>query len=234
MNEKTLTKLQKKLFSLQDDSYKSFQQKLLPSVDPDTVIGIRTPDLRRFASKFVQTEEAKDFMANLPHKYYEENNLHAFLIEKITDFESAVTELNRFLPYVDNWATCDMMSPKVFSDNKERLLPVIKKWLSSPHTYAVRFGVVMLMKHYLDEAFSPNHLRLVSNISSDEYYIQMAEAWYFSEALVKQYGHTLPYLTENRLPPFVHNKTVSKACDSFRIGRDEKQFLKTLRRKNSK
>jgi 3-methyladenine DNA glycosylase AlkD len=206
----------------------------MPSVDPDAVIGIRTPKLRRFASELAKTEEAKYFMKNLPHTYYEENNLHAFLIETITDFESAVEELNRFLPYVDNWATCDMMSPKLFSSNKEKLLPVIQKWLSSKHTYMIRFGIVMLMKHYLDDVFSPRHLQTVSNIRSDEYYIEMAQAWYFAEALVKQYDHALPYLQKGCLSPFVHNKTISKACDSLRIGQDKKAFLKTLRLKNSK
>ena len=226
--------IQNQLFSLADEAYKAFQQKLMPSVDPDTVIGIRTPELRRFAAKFAQTEGAKDFMANLPHTYYEENNLHAFLIEKITDFESAVTELNRFLPYVDNWATCDMMSPKIFSANKEKLLPVIERWISSSHTYMIRYGIVMMMKHFLDGEFSPRHLQKVADISSNEYYIEMAQAWYFAEALVKQYDHTLPYLQKEWLSAFVHNKTISKACDSFRIDDEKKRFLKTLRRKNSK
>lgn len=226
--------IQNQLFSLADEAYKAFQQKLMPSVDPDTVIGIRTPELRRFAAKFAQTEGAKDFMANLPHTYYEENNLHAFLIEKITDFESAVTELNRFLPYVDNWATCDMMSPKIFSANKEKLLPVIERWISSSHTYMIRYGIVMMMKHFLDGEFSPRHLQKVADISSNEYYIEMAQAWYFAEALVKQYDHALPYLQKEWLSAFVHNKTISKACDSFRIDDEKKRFLKTLRRKNSK
>ena len=230
-NEK---QIQKQLFALADEDYKIFQQKLMPSVDPNTVIGIRTPELRRFAAKFAKTEEASLFMAHLPHIYYEENNLHAFLIEKITDFERTVEELNRFLPYVDNWATCDMMSPKIFSVNKEKLLPVIQNWISSKHTYMIRFGIVMLMKHYLDEEFSLEHLQIVSNIRSDEYYIEMAQAWYFAEALVKQYDLSLPYLQKGLLSPFVHNKTISKACDSFRINQDKKAFLKTLRLKNSK
>ena len=225
--------LHEKLFSLRDEEYKAFQEKLIPTVSPSAVIGVRTPALRRFASEFAKAEDASDFMKHLPHTYYEENNLHAFLIEKIGDFDRTVEELNRFLPYADNWATCDMMSPKVFSANKEKLLPVIEGWLSSPHTYAVRFGIVTLMKHYLDEDFSPRQLKMVADIPSDEYYIEMAKAWYFAEALVKQYAHTLPYLTSSRLSPFIHNKTISKACDSFRIGKDKKIFLKTLRRKNS-
>jgi 3-methyladenine DNA glycosylase AlkD len=231
MNEKHI---QKQLFFLADETYKSFQQKLMPSVDLNTVIGIRTPDLRRFAKEFAKTKEAVDFMKILPHDYCEENNLHAFLIESITDFDRIIEELNRFLPYVDNWATCDMMSPKIFSVNKEKLLPIIEGWLSSPYTYMVRYGIVMLMKHYLDDTFSPQYLKMVSEISSNEYYIEMAQAWYFAEALVKQYDQALPYLQNGLLSPFVHNKTISKACDSFRIENDKKNFLKTLRRKNSK
>ena len=229
MNDNQISELQKQLFSLSDKAYKTFQEKLMPSVDPNAVIGIRTPDLRRFAAKFAKTESAKSFIANLPHTYYEENNLHAFLIEQTDNFDHTIKELNRFLPYVNNWATCDMMSPKIFSSNKEKLLPVIQQWISSTHTYMIRFGIVMLIKHYLDEAFSPRHLRIVANISSNEYYIEMAQAWYFAEALVKQYDQTLPYLQKGQLSHFVHNKTISKACDSFRIENDKKKFLKTLR-----
>ena len=221
------------LFSLADETYKHFQSKLLPGINPDTVIGIRTPVLRRFAEEFSITKQAAQFLNHLPHTYYEENNLHAFLIEKITDFDRLVSELNRFLPHVNNWATCDMMAPKIFSANKEKLLSVIEGWLASPHIYMVRFGIVMLLKHFLNEAFSTQHLRIVANIFSDEYYIKMAQAWYFAEALVKQYDHTLPYLQNNLLPPFIHNKAICKACDSFRISEEKKDFLKTLRRKNS-
>ena len=226
--------MKESLFSIRDEAYKAFQEKLIPTVSPETVIGVRTPALRRFASEFSKTEDAAHFMKNLPHKFYEENNLHAFLIEKMTDFDTAVEELNRFLPYVDNWATCDMMSPKIFSSNRERLLPVIEDWIASEHIYIIRFGIVTLMKHYLDEAFSPWHLQTVANIHSDEYYIEMAQAWYFAEALIKQYEAALPYLTSGKLSLFVHNKTISKACDSFRIDNGKKQFLKTLRRKNLK
>lgn len=233
MTEQQALDLHEKLFSMRDEEYKSFQEKLMPSVDPDAVIGIRTPVLRRFAAEFAQTRDSEDFMKSLPHTYYEENNLHAFLIEKIRDFDRTVEELNRFLPYVDNWATCDMMSPKIFSSNKKRLLSVIEKWLSDPHTYTVRFGIVMLMKHYLDESFSPIHLQKVASTPSEEYYIEMAKAWFFAEALVKRYDDTLPYLTDHRLSPSVHNKAIGKACDSLRIDKDKKLFLKTLRRKNS-
>ena len=234
MTEKEILSLRNELFSMRDDKYKAFQEKLMPSVDTDSVIGIRTPALRRFAAEFAKKQSSSNFLKTLPHTYYEENNLHAFLIEKIGDFDRTVEELNRFLPYVDNWATCDMMSPKVFSANQEKLLPIIKEWLSSPHIYMARFGIVTLMKHYLDEDFSPHHLQMVADVPSDEYYIEMAKAWYFAEALVKQYDSALPYLTSSRLSPSVHNKTISKACDSFRVSKDKKDFLKILRKKNSK
>ena len=234
MTEKEIRSLREELFSIRDEKYKAFQEKLMPSVDPDSVIGIRTPALRRFAAEFAKRNNVNDFFKSLPHAYYEENNLHAFLIEKIGNFDRTVEELNRFLPCVDNWATCDMMSPKIFSENKEKLLPVIEEWLASPHIYMARFGIVTLMKHYLDEDFSPRHLQMVADVPSEEYYIEMAKAWYFAEALVKQYASALPCLTSGGLTPFVHNKTISKACDSFRISKDKKDFLKTLRKKKPK
>ncbi|MBQ8496200.1 MAG: DNA alkylation repair protein [Clostridia bacterium] len=229
MKNKVSHDIQTSLFSLQDPKYKSFQEKLMPTVEPDTVIGIRTPVLRRFASDFAKTEEASVFMESLPHRYYEENNLHAFLIEKLGDFEKTVEALDAFLPYIDNWATCDMMSPKIFAKNKDKLLPHIEKWLDSAHIYTVRFGIVTLMKYHLDADFSPLYLEKIAKISSDAYYINMAAAWFFAEALIKQYEYTLPYLTERKLSPWVHNKTISKACDSFRISKETKNYLKTLR-----
>ena len=217
------------LFALQDKEYKAFHEKLIPTVSSDSVIGIRTPVLRRFAAEFAKTEDASPFLASLPHTYYEENNLHAFLLEKRTDFETTVKAVDAFLPYVDNWATCDMMSPKIFAKNKENLLPYIKKWLTSSHVYTTRFAIVMLMKHYLDEDFRPEYLEWIANIASEEYYINMAAAWFFAEALAKQYETALPYLIEKRLSVWVHNKTISKASDSFRIPNETKIFLKTLR-----
>ena len=214
--------IQKHLFALRDEAYKDFQSQLMPTVDPETVIGIRTPALRRFALAFSKTEEAAAFMENLPHAYYEENNLHAFLIEAIGDFEKTVLALERFLPYVDNWATCDMMSPKIFARHKKELLPFIEKWLKSDRVYTARFGLVMLMKHYLDEDFTPTLLEKACAVSSESYYIEMAKAWFFAEALVKQYESTIPYLEEKKLSPWVHNKTISKACDSFRIAPEKK------------
>lgn len=223
--------IRKQLFDLSDESYKDFQSKLMPTIDPETVIGIRTPSLRRFALAFAKTEEAAAFMENLPHAYYEENNLHAFLIEALGDFEKTVRALECFLPYVDNWATCDMMSPKIFVRHKKELLPFIEKWLKSDHVYTARFGLVMLMKHYLDEDFSPALLEKACAVSSDSYYIEMAKAWFFAEALVKQYESAIPYLEKKKLSPWVHNKTISKACDSFRITPETKTFLRSLRLK---
>jgi len=226
-----MNNIQKQLFALQDIKYKTFQEKLMPTVSSETIIGIRTPVLRRFAREFAKTEEASAFMENLPHTYYEENNLHAFLIETIGDFEKTVEALDLFLPYVDNWATCDTMSPKIFAKHKKNLLPFIEKWLSSNHVYTARFGLVMLMKHYLDDDFSPIYLEKAAAVSLDSYYTEMAKAWFFAEALIKQYDATLPYLKETRLSAWVHNKTISKACDSFRISPETKEVLRTLRLK---
>ena len=232
MKHMVCEKVREALFSMCDREYKAFQVKLMPTVDPDSVIGVRTPALRRFACDFAKTEQAVIFMEALPHLYYEENNLHAFLIEKTGDFDRTVAELDRFLPYVDNWATCDMMSPKIFAKKRECLLPVIEKWLSSEHIYTVRFGIVTLMKHGLGEDFSTEHLRMVADIPSDDYYIAMAKAWFFAEALIKQYDAAIAYLEGHLLSPFVHNKTISKACDSFRVTAEQKNALRKLRVKN--
>lgn len=223
--------LRSSLFALQDMEYKAFHSKLMPTVDPETVIGIRTPALRRFAREFAKNEAASAFMEDLPHLYYEENNLHAFLIEAIGDFEKTVSALDLFLPYVDNWATCDMMSPKIFIHHKAQLLPFIEKWLASDHVYTARFALVMLMKYYLDKDFSPVYLEKACTVASDSYYIEMAKAWFFAEALVKQYESTFPYLRKKKLSPWVHNKTISKACDSFRISAEQKNALRALRLK---
>ena len=231
MKDSLTKKLLSDLFALQDMKYKAFHSKLIPNINPETIIGVRTPDLRRFARKFAKTDEAFSFMGNLPHIYYEENNLHAFLIETLGDFEKTVSALDLFLPYVDNWATCDMMSPEIFSEQKDKLSPYIEKWLSSEHIYTARFGLVMLMKHYLDGNFSPDYLEKANNVADESYYIAMAKAWFFAEALVKQYDDTVPYLQEKKLSPWVHNKTISKACDSFRISPQKKDTLRALRLK---
>lgn len=225
-----MEQIRERLFALQDREYKIFQEKLMPTVEKERVIGVRTPTLRRYAADFAKDEKSAAFMEALPHFYYEENNLHAFLIEKIGDFEKTVDALEKFLPYVDNWATCDMMNPKIFAKNKEKLLPYIEKWLASSHIYAVRFGIVMLMKHDLDGKFRAEFLEKVASIVSDEYYIHMAVAWFFAEALLKQYDAALPYLEEKRLSPWVHNKTISKYSESLRADPERRAYLKTLRR----
>ena len=226
--------LQRQLFAMADLSYKAFHCSLIPTVDEDTVIGIRTPVLRKFAADFAKTEEAAAFLRDLPHRYYEENNLHGFLLEKIKDYDTLIAELNRFLPYVNNWATCDMISPKIFPKHREELLEQIRIWIRNEHTYTVRFAIGMLMKFCLDESFDPAGPGLVAKIRSEEYYINMMIAWYFATALAKQYDAILPYLEERRLDPWTHNKAIQKAVESRRITAEQKEYLRTLRIKNEK
>ena len=220
-----------KLFALQDLKYKKFHSKLMPTIDSDVIIGVRTPDLRKLTKELKGTPEAEQFLTELPHHYYEENNLHAFLIETIKDFDVCIAALNEFLPYVDNWATCDMMAPKVLKKDLPKLYEWVKLWIASGETYTIRFGVNMLMKYYLDEAFLQEYPKLVASIRSEEYYIKMVVAWYFATALAKQYEAVLPYLLEHRLDVWTHNKTIQKAVESYRITPEQKAFLKTLKRK---
>lgn len=214
------------LFVMQDIEYKEFVTKLLPTVDELTIIGIRTPTLRAYAKQMQGREE---FMAELPHKYYEENNLHAFLIEQIRDYDECVAALNAFLPYVDNWATCDSMRPRALKKEPIRLLAQIDDWLRSKHTYTVRFAIQLLMLYYLDDAFDEKFLGHVASIKSDEYYINMMIAWYFATALAKQYDATIPYLEKKLLSPWIYNKTIQKAIESYRISEEQKEYLRTLR-----
>ena len=221
--------LRQQLFAMADPSYKSFHSALMPTVDPDTVIGIRTPMLRKFAADFAKTENAAAFLRDLPHRYYEENNLHGFLLEKIRDYDTLIAELNRFLPHINNWATCDLISPKIFPKHREELLAQIRIWIRDEHTYTVRFAVGMLMKFYLDDAFDPAFPELVAKIRSEEYYINMMIAWYFATALAKQYDAILPYLENRRLDPWTHNKTIQKAIESRRITPEQKSLLRSLK-----
>lgn len=221
--------VQAKLFELQDLGYRDFHSKLMPTVPKEKIIGVRVPELRKFAKEFGKTQEAKDFLKILPHKYYEEDNLHAFLIEQIKDFDECVSALDNFLLYTDNWATCDMMSPKVFKKNTEQLLPKIKEWLISDYTYQVRFAIGMLMKFYLDENFNEEYLKLVSGVKSDEYYINMMIAWYFATALAKQWEKTVPYIENKALNKWTHNKAIQKAVESNRITREQKEYLKNYK-----
>lgn len=221
--------MMKQLFEMQDLSYQEFQSKLIPTVASNRIIGVRTPELRRFAKKFVKTEEAESFLQTLPHYYYEENNLHAFMLETIKDYELAVKAVDEFLPYVDNWATCDLMSPKVFAEHRMELLGQAKKWMSSEETYKIRFGIKMLMMYYLDDPFDPYMNDLVAKIETNEYYVKMMIAWYFATALTKQYQATLPYLESKCLEVWIHNKTIQKATESHQIPVKQKAYLKTLK-----
>jgi len=220
-----------RLFSLQDTVYKEFQCRLMPTVDPDTVIGVRTPALRKLAKNLAGTDEAAAFLNTLPHTYYEENNLHAFLLEEISDFTACIAQLDRFLPHVNNWATCDCMSPPVLKKDLSSLEEKIDLWLSSNHVYTVRYGMGMLMRYYLDERFTIAYPEKVAAVSLDDYYIRMMQAWYFATALAKQYEAALSYLERERLPVWVHNKTIQKACESYRIPDTHKTYLRTLRRR---
>lgn len=219
------------LFENRDLKYKKFHSRLIPNIEPERVIGVRTPVLRKIAQSFRDTEERSEFLKILPHMYYEENNLHAFFIEQITDFDECVCELNRFLPYVDNWATCDSMRPKCFKKNKEKLIAVIKEWIKSEDVYTVRFSIEMLMVYYLDDEFRIEYPELVGSIQSEEYYINMMIAWYFATALAKQWDDTFAYIKDGRLSLFVHNKTIQKAIESYRISESKKKILRGLKRK---
>lgn len=217
------------LFALQDIDYKQFHSKLMPTINPDVIIGVRTPELRKLAKQLDKSTDVELFMQELPHRYYEENNLHGFLIESIRNFDACIAALNQFLPYVDNWATCDMMSPKVLKMDLPKLYEWVKVWIASGETYTVRFGVNMLMKYFLDEAFSPEYPALVASVRSEEYYVKMVVAWYFATALAKQYDAVLPYIEEHRLDAWTHNKTIQKAVESYRISPEQKLYLKTLK-----
>ena len=221
--------IQKTLFGMADEKYREFQVKLIPNIDKATIIGVRTPELRAYAKKIKDCSE--DFLSELPHKYYDENNLHAFLISEIKDYEKCIAELEKFLPYVDNWATCDMMSPKCFKKNKERLLTKIHEWLGSDRVYTVRFGIEMLMTHFLDEDFDKKHLSAVAKIKSEEYYINMIIAWYFATALAKQWDSAVKYIENGSLSVWVHNKTIQKARESYRITAEQKEYLNSLKKK---
>lgn len=223
------SEIQRQLFKNQEIKYRDFQAKLLPTVDAQTVIGVKTPILREFAKALYKEDDFIGFLNDLPHKYFEENQLHAFLICEMKDFDLCTNFLNQFLPYVDNWATCDQMSPKIFKKHKERLLEQIKIWLDSSETYTVRFAVGMLMRHFLDEDFELEYPKMISLICSEEYYVNMMIAWYFATALAKQYEVILPFLEEKHLDKWTHNKAIQKALESYRISEKQKRYLRTLK-----
>ena len=222
----TTDEIKARLFALQDVKYRDFQAKLIPGVPKETIIGVRTPELRRLAK---EAGESGDFLAELPHRYYDENQLHAFIISAVRDRQECLRLVEEFLPYVDNWATCDQMSLKCFRKDPAELLPHIRRWLASPETYTVRFGIGCLMEFFLDENFRPEYPGIVSAVHSEEYYVRMMIAWYFATALAKQYDAVIPYITERRLDPWTHRKTIQKAVESFRITPEQKELLKTLK-----
>jgi 3-methyladenine DNA glycosylase AlkD len=219
-----------KLFSLKDIGYKEFNSSLIPSVNKDTVIGVRTPLLKGYAKEIKNSILEKEFLSNLPHSYFEENNLHAFLIAEIKDYKECIERVNEFLPYIDNWATCDSFKPKCFAKNKDKLIVEIKNWLKSDKEYTVRFGVLMLLTHFLDGDFKEEYLRVVANINISTYYVDMMCAWYFATALAKQWNSAVKYLEDKVLKEFIHNKTIRKAIESYRITTDQKKFLIKLKK----
>ena len=221
--------ISKRLYALQDTEYQVFQSKLIPTVDPETVIGVRTPALRAYAKELSRHEDVGDFLTALPHAYFDENQLHAFLISLGKDYGETLAAVDAFLPYVDNWATCDQLSPKVFRKHRAELLPEIERWMASEHVYTIRFGVGMLMQHYLDEDFDPAYLARVASLRSGEYYVNMMIAWYFATALAKQYDAALPYLEQRRLDVWTHNKAIQKAVESYRVPEERKNYLRTLK-----
>ena len=221
--------IQRQLFKMQDIEYKKFHGKLMPTVNDEKIIGIRIPVLRKFANEFAKSEEAEKFILNLPHTYYEEDNLHAFVIEKEKNFDKAIELTEEFLPYIDNWATCDMFFPKIFAKNSNLMLEYAKKWIKSEHTYTIRYGIGIMMRLFLDEDFKEEYLQIVGNLKSGEYYVNMMIAWYFATALAKQYDSAVKYLELKKLDVWVHNKTIQKAVESYRIPKETKEYLKTLK-----
>ena len=228
MSEKTITD---GLFALKDENYRRFHAKLIPDIPIDNIIGVRTPVLRKYAKEVAKLPEANIFLESLPHSYYEENNLHGALLSLLypKDIIAFMEQLERFLPYVDNWATCDMLSPKIFKKHLPYVYERVQKWLQSDAVYTIRFGIVTLLGFYLDNAFEPEMLQLVANVRSEEYYVNMAVAWYFSMALVKQYDATLPYIHNRVLEPWTHNKSIQKAIESRRIPQETKAYLRGLK-----
>lgn len=225
--------IEERLFSLQDLNYKDFQSKLIPNISKENIIGIRIPLLRKFSQTFALEDESKEFVKSLPHKYYEEYHLHSFLIERIKDCKECLQELDVFLSYIDNWAVCDSLSPKVLKKDLDLLLVYIKKWIDSPKEYVCRFGILSLMRYFLeDNTFKEEYLEMVCGIKSDYYYVKMMQSWFFATALVKQYNSTLKIFKQNRLPLWVHNKSIQKALESYRISKEQKQELKLLKQIN--
>ena len=224
-----MMKITDELFLLCDSKYRDFQIKLIPTVDPDTVIGVRTPQLRELAKRMIRERRADAFIAELPHGYFDENQLHAFILSEIKDFRACLDGVKRFLPFVDNWATCDQLSPKVFAKHRGELIGDVLLWTCSDHTYTIRFGVGMLMQHYLGDAFDASFPETVARIRSDEYYVKMMVAWYFATALAARWDEILPYIESEKLDEWPRRKAIQKACESYRITPERKELLRKLR-----
>lgn len=217
------------MYKNQDLEYGEFQYKLIPGVDRGTVIGVRVPVLRKIAKEYVHSSEAENFLGELPHQFYDENMLHGMLISEIKDYNLCIKRVNEFLPFVDNWAVCDTLVPKVFKKNKQAILGEIYSWVSSKHIYTCRFGIGMLMRLFLDDEFEPKYLEIPANVKSDEYYVNMMIAWFFATALAKQWDSTIPFIEDYKLSPWVHNKTIQKAKESYRVSDEHKQYLNGLK-----
>lgn len=224
-----MNEIRDRLFELRDEGYAVFQARLTPTVSPDTIIGVRVPLLRQLAKDFANDPRHEPFMLSLPHLYYDENMLHGLLISELKDYDACVKALDSFLPYVDNWAVCDCMSPKVFRKHKKQLLEKIRIWAASDKTYTCRFGLEMLMRHFLDKDFSPEYLQIAAASKGGDYYVRMMVAWFFATALTKQWVDAIPYLETKTLSKWTHNKAIQKACESFRISKPQKEYLKTLK-----
>lgn len=224
-----ITDIQAQLFALADEKYKAFNSKLIPCVPPAKMIGIRTPVLRKYAKEQFDITQTSEFLDTLPHEYFEENNLHGILIGEIQDYNEALRRLDEFLPYVDNWATCDTITVAVLKKHTDEFYLKIKEWLKSEHCYTKRFAITKLMSFYLDDKFNEEQLSVVSDVKSTEYYVNMAIAWYFATALAKQYDATVPYFEKPKLGKWTHNKAIQKAIESYRVTPEHKEFLKTLR-----
>lgn len=222
-------KIREKLLELSEQKYKDFQSKLVPSINKETIIGIRNPILRDIAKSYKNDDESMSFIDDLPHKYYEENMLHGILISDIKNFNDCIYKLEKFLPYVDNWAVCDSMSPKVFKKNREKLKDYAIKWSLSKEEYIIRFGIKTFMNEYLDEDFEKSYLDLVCKIKTEEYYVKMMIAWYFATALTKKWDETIEYIENKKLEKWIHNKSIQKARESLRISKERKDYLKTLK-----
>lgn len=224
-----MTHLQEELFKLQDTVYRNFHSSLMPGVDKEAVIGVRIPVLRKFAKEYAKSGETEQFMRELPHKYYEENNLHMMLIGQIKGYDECISELEKFLPYIDNWATCDSPLPKCFDKNKEDVLEWAKNWIATDATYVKRYGMGVMMRLFLDEDFKEEYIQLVASVKSEEYYVNMMIAWYMATALAKQWDAAIPYIQERKLSEWVHRKSIQKAVESYRITPEQKEYLKGLR-----